>query len=246
MKSDKPIKTNNLILSERILKQERYFCLHFDAWKSNTLRLEGLGHLYSLFCDQSCPWLHVSSRRLCLILWHDLSMHVLSLFKLLIDFIQSIWGLMNDDIQWRLDSLIRWKIRFGKLFTPIHFVYFILLTNFILWIIKLNLCLTFLLRSFSEDWIIFLDVHALFDETLSVEFFSNLDTELEMLGYEVFKSLVPDLLPLFLIEHVVVVFDYLLNWFPELLDHATHMDSFLPDFYLLILEFLLFLKLLFL
>jgi hypothetical protein len=86
-------------------------------------------------------------------------------------------------------------------------------------------------------------MHALLYERLGVQFLSHFDTELKMFAHEILKFLGSDLLPLFLIEDVVVVLNHFLNGLPELLDHARHVDCFLPYFYLLVLELLLFLQL---
>ncbi len=63
-------------------------------------------------------------------------------------------------------------------------------------------------------------VHTLFYEALGIQLFSDLDTEFEVFAHEGFKTFGPQRLPLFLIEHIIVVFDNFLNGLPILLDHA--------------------------
>lgn len=60
-----------------------------------------------------------------------------------------------------------------------------------------------------------------------------------MLADEVLKLLGPYLLPLLLVEDVVIVLDYLLYAFPELLDHLAHILGLPPQLNLLVLQLLL-------
>lgn len=89
-------------------------------------------------------------------------------------------------------------------------------------------------------------IHALVNEGLGIKFFSYFDTELQMLAHKVLELLGSYLLPLLFIEDIIVVLDYLVNRAPKLLHHATHVDSFLPQLDLLVLQLLLFTQLLFL
>lgn len=66
-------------------------------------------------------------------------------------------------------------------------------------------------------------VHGLLYETLGVELFGDLDTQLEVLLDEVFKLLRPCLLPFLLKLDTVVVFDNLFDTAPEELDHLGHI-----------------------
>jgi hypothetical protein len=51
MKSYKPIQTNNLVLSERTMKQEWYFGLYVGTREVSTCRLKAFCHLDSLLSN---------------------------------------------------------------------------------------------------------------------------------------------------------------------------------------------------
>lgn len=87
-------------------------------------------------------------------------------------------------------------------------------------------------------------MHALFYESLCVEGLSHFHTQLQVLAHEAFKPLCALRLALFLIEHIVVVLDYLLDRAPELLDHFRHVDRLLADLVLHVLDVFLSLELL--
>ena len=85
----------------------------------------------------------------------------------------------------------------------------------------------------------FILMHALLDERLSVELLSHFDTQLEMFTHKAFKLFGPLSLSLLLVSHIVVMFHYLLNRPPELLNHFGHIDSFPSHLMLHIFDVLL-------
>ena len=87
-------------------------------------------------------------------------------------------------------------------------------------------------------------MHALLHEGLGVQLFRHFHREFKVFAHEALESLGALRLPLFFVQHVVVVFDYFLYRLPILRDHFGGILRPLLNLMLHVLEFPLLLELL--